>query len=64
MNEWSIYSNDKLLCELTHEQAAQLFNAWRDGDRVEVNGDINEPYWVECMRVHWHPHYAYRIKAT
>lgn len=33
---WTIHNNDKPLCELSDEQAAQLFNAWRNGGELLV----------------------------
>lgn len=58
--EWSIYTNDKPLCELSDEQAAALFNAWRGGERVIYQRigndyeDVSVPCWTDSV--------VYRIK--
>ena len=35
-SQWSIYNNKKPLKDLTDEQAAKLFNHWRNGGDVEL----------------------------
>lgn len=42
--QWSIYTNDKPLCELSDEQAAALFNWWRNGGDVEYKGSLNDDW--------------------
>lgn len=36
IEEWTIYNNTLPLCELTDEQAGQLFNAWRKGATLQI----------------------------
>lgn len=42
--KWSIYTNDKPLSELSDEQAAELFNWWRNGGDVEYKGHLNDDW--------------------
>ena len=42
--QWTIYNNTIPLCELTDEQAAMLFNAWRGGATLEKMGGAG---WYE-----------------
>lgn len=59
--QWSIYTNDKPLCDLSDEQAAALFNAWRGGIDMEKN--INNK-WFKLAKLEpcWLPTSVYRIK--
>lgn len=57
--QWTIYNNTLPLCDLTDEQAAMLFNAWRGGLKVWLLADNGSwcgavPDW--CLEI------AYRIK--
>lgn len=58
--DWTIYNNDKPLCELTDEQASELFNAWRKGWLVQscVSGE----YWWSVAEPGWLEGVIYRIK--
>lgn len=62
--QWSIYTNDKPLCELTDEQAAALFNWWRSGGETEFKlaGDNpwNSNYPMSFPT--WNSNVAYRAK--
>lgn len=42
--QWSIYTNDKPLDELTDEQAATLFNHWRNGGETEYKLQGDNPW--------------------
>lgn len=44
--QWTIYNNTMPLCELTDEQAAMLFNAWRSGADMQFKGHESE-CWQE-----------------
>ena len=57
--QWSIYTNDKPLCELSDEQAAALFNAWRSGAKVELLADNSD--WCNAIP-DWSNDIVYRIK--
>lgn len=57
--KWSIYTNDKPLCELSDEQAAALFNAWRGGAKVELLADNGD--WCNAVP-DWSNDIVYRIK--
>lgn len=56
---WSIYTNDKPLSELSDEQAAALFNAWRGGAKVELLADNCD--WCNAIP-DWSNDIVYRIK--
>lgn len=57
--QWSIYTNDKPLCELSDEQAAALFNAWvNDSDRIVVENGVEMS--IDDNR--WFKGTVYRIK--
>lgn len=56
--QWSIYSNNKTLCDLSDEQAAALFNAWRGGCNIQV---LTDDEW-EDYNSRFHPLDIYRIK--
>lgn len=44
--QWTIYNNTLPLCDLTDEQAAMLFNAWRGGDNIQFRTmDVN--VWID-----------------
>lgn len=58
--QWSIYTNDNPLCELSDEQAAALFNAWRAGEKIESS--LHRDAWLNCMFPEWKPLMVYRIK--
>jgi len=59
--QWSIYTNDKPLCELSDEQAAKLFNAWRGGSDVDVMDDSR--IWRSIFEsTGWSSDLTYRIK--
>lgn len=53
VSKWSIYNNTKPMSELTDEQAAELFNAWRSGEEVEyfygVWNTANIPLWIHYI---------------
>lgn len=57
---WSVYSNTLPLSELSDEQAAQLFNAWRAGGEVEFDSDLGK--WLCADDYLWISGYVYRIK--
>lgn len=59
-SQWSIYTNAKPLCELSDEQAAALFNAWRGGEKIESSVQCDA--WLNCMFPEWKPLMVYRIK--
>lgn len=42
--QWSIYTNYKPLCELSDEQAAALFNAWRVGGEFQY---LSNQKWLD-----------------
>lgn len=44
---WTIYNNDKPLSELSDEQAAEIFNYYRNGGKVEVMSDSGE--WCDAI---------------
>lgn len=57
--QWSIYTNDKPLSELSDEQAAALFNAYRNGgEKQSLIGDK----WADSSNNLWSDSYIYRIK--
>lgn len=57
---WTIHNNTKPLKDLTYEQAAELFNAWRSGGVVEISVPGTE--FVKCNTPSWVLSCAYRIK--
>lgn len=59
--QWSVYNNTMPLCELSDEQAAMLFNAWRSGIAMEKS--INDQ-WLKLASLEpcWIPKSVYRIK--
>ena len=57
---WTVYSNATPLSELSDEQAAQLFNAWRKGGEVEFDSDCGS--WLCADDYLWIGGYVYRIK--
>lgn len=68
--EWTIYNNDKPLRELSDEQAAEMFNAWRAGEKLEsalqksVNietGDVRITF-ADYAGSDWYDNVVYRIK--
>lgn len=58
--QWTIYNNTMPLSELTDEQAAQLFNAWRAGENMQVLNDDDE--WKDYDSG-FYPLDVYRIKS-
>lgn len=58
--QWTIYNNNLPLCELTDEQAAMLFNAWRSGLKVELLADNGS--WCRAFP-DWSLEIVYRIKS-
>lgn len=58
-DEWSAYNNTMPLCELTDEQAAMLFNAWRGDGNMQVLNDDEE--WSD-YNSGFYPLDVYRIK--
>lgn len=59
--EWSIYNNTKPLSELSDEQAAELFNYWRNGGKVEHKGTYSGE-WSGNLSPHWNATSTYRAK--
>lgn len=57
--QWTIYNNTLPLCELTDEQAAMLFNAWRGDGNMQVLNDDEE--WSD-YNSGFYPLDVYRIK--
>lgn len=57
--QWSIYTNDKPLSELSDEQAAALFNAWRGGGNMQY---LNEDEEWKDYNSGFYPLDTYRIK--
>lgn len=70
VEQWTIYNNTLPLCELTDEQAAQLFNAWRAGGEVECTNTTTKDLrsglttfeWSIPSIINWDDYLAYRIK--
>jgi hypothetical protein len=59
VEQWTIYNNTLPLSELSDEQAAQLFNAWRGDGEVEckgLSGEFRPTYELWCVGA------IYRIK--
>lgn len=56
---WSVYSNTKPLSELTDEQAAELFNWWRNGGEIELFTASRD--WVKSSPS-WSDGMVYRAK--
>jgi len=48
---WSIYNNTKPLSELTDEQAAELFNWWRNGGGILMKRETSDTEWFELQMV-------------
>mgnify|MGYP007096664212 CR=1 FL=1 len=69
--QWTIYNNTLPLCELTDEQAAMLFNAWRSGGDAEFISDTakdlktgNQTFgWSDAPMPSWLDWQVYRIKS-
>lgn len=59
--QWSIYTNDKPLCELSDEQAAALFNAWRGNSEQLEGWDDTEWFGLRSSH-HIIKNGIYRIK--
>ena len=61
--QWTIYNNTMPLCELTDEQAAMLFNAWRGG---AVRQALNNSGFCDlpAKATLWFESLAYRIKPN
>lgn len=61
-DKWTIYNNTMPLCELTDEQAAMLFNAWRRGETRETKAHCG---FVEVRSAYesWFESVIYRIKS-
>lgn len=59
--QWTVYNNTMPLCELSDEQAAMLFNAWRSG--ISMEKSINDG-WSKLASLEpcWIPKSVYRIK--
>ena len=57
--QWSPETNTMPLKDLSDEQAAQLFNAWRSGARVEMMDAKSE--WAGCSPV-WCEKTIYRLR--
>lgn len=57
--QWTIYNNTLPLCELTDEQAAMLFNAWRGGSNMQY---LNEDEEWKDYNSGFYPLDTYRIK--
>lgn len=59
--QWTIYNNTLPLCELTDEQAAMLFNAWRSG---AVRQALNNSGFCDlpAKATPWFESLVYRIK--
>jgi len=57
---WIAHNNTLPLSELSDEQAAQLFNAWRAGCKVEFDSDCG--IWLRADDYLWISGYVYRIK--
>lgn len=57
---WTVYNNTLPLCELTNEQAAMLFNAWRKGTSIKKRGD--DDTWRDGGDK-LSPFDAYRVKS-
>lgn len=58
---WTIYNNTKPLSELTDEQAAELFNYWRNGGEVEYLY-TSEDIWVNASATIINANIIYRAK--
>lgn len=60
-DEWTIYNNDKPICDLSYEQRCQLFNAWVKGEVRQrfKGGKFIDMAIDEC---NWHVGVVYRIK--
>lgn len=58
--EWSIYNNDKLMPELTDEQAAELFNAWRGGKKIRYFSYFDKE-WLNICNPCWDDKHKYRV---
>lgn len=58
--EWTIHNNTKPLKDLEDWQAAELFNAWRSGEKVEIS--ITGKEFVKCNNPSWVKPSVYRIK--
>lgn len=67
---WTVYNNTLPLSELSDEQAAQLFNAWRAGGEVECTNATTKDLrsglttfeWSIPSIINWDDYLAYRIK--
>lgn len=59
--QWSVYTNDKPLCELSDEQAAALFNAWRSNSEQLEAWDDTEWFGLGSSH-HIIKNGVYRIK--
>lgn len=67
---WTVYNNTLPLSELSDEQAAQLFNAWRAGGEVECTNTTTKDLrsglttfeWSIPSILNWDDYLAYRIK--
>lgn len=62
--QWTIYNNTLPLCELTDEQAAMLFNAWRSGDNIQYR-TMNVAVWIDKLNSDTgiNKHGVYRVKS-
>ena len=58
---WSIYNNTLPLSELSDEQAAQLFNAWRSNGSIMCRHYTDEVF-VDIKDARWLDNFVYRIK--
>lgn len=54
--QWTPQTNTMPLRELSDEQAAQLFNAWRGGARIESPGEM-----ILSNMPSWDPDFVYRV---
>lgn len=60
--QWTVYNNTLPLCELTDEQAAMLFNAWRGGCEVEALQNAKSNEWIYFAMPMFSRGEVYRIK--
>lgn len=60
-DQWNVYNNTLPLSELSDEQAAQLFNAWRNNGSIMCR-HYTDKMFVDIEDVRWADSFVYRTK--